>query len=146
MRARRPRRTGNLSLRRLGATGVFERWVSSCPLVYRSGNAPDKRDVLNNGHAQVLGRDDRPVERLYAVGTDRASVMGGYYPSGGINLGPAMTFGYIVGRHAAGVSSRSPGKRVCQTPHPGGKYRLAGKFSTQNNLNSFGPPAGAASR
>jgi hypothetical protein len=25
---------------------VFERWVSSCPLTYRSGNAPDKRDVL----------------------------------------------------------------------------------------------------
>lgn len=30
----------------LTATGVFERWVSSCPLAYRSGNAPDKRDVL----------------------------------------------------------------------------------------------------
>lgn len=30
----------------LGATGVFERWVSSCPLCYRSGNTPDKRDVL----------------------------------------------------------------------------------------------------
>ncbi len=30
----------------LAATGVFERWVSSCPLQYRSGNAPDKRDIL----------------------------------------------------------------------------------------------------
>jgi hypothetical protein len=30
----------------LAATGVFDRWVSSCPLSYRSGNAPDKRDVL----------------------------------------------------------------------------------------------------
>jgi hypothetical protein len=30
----------------LAATGVFERWVSACPLAYKSGNAPDKRDVL----------------------------------------------------------------------------------------------------
>jgi hypothetical protein len=30
----------------LAATGVFERWVCSCPLQYSSGNAPSKRDVL----------------------------------------------------------------------------------------------------
>ena len=30
----------------LATTGVFDRWVSECPLAYRSGNAPDKRDVL----------------------------------------------------------------------------------------------------
>ena len=30
----------------LAATGVFERWVSACPLAYKSGNAPTKRDVL----------------------------------------------------------------------------------------------------
>ena len=30
----------------LAATGVFDRWVSTCPLEYRSGNAPHKRDVL----------------------------------------------------------------------------------------------------
>jgi hypothetical protein len=30
----------------LATTGVFDPWVSECPLAYRSGNAPDKRDVL----------------------------------------------------------------------------------------------------
>jgi Transposase DDE domain group 1 len=30
----------------LATTGVFDRWVAACPLAYRSGNAPGKRDVL----------------------------------------------------------------------------------------------------
>ena len=60
--------------------------------------------LKTNGSAQVLGADDQPIAGLYAVGTDMASVMGGFYPSGGINLGPAMTFGYIAGRHCAGVT------------------------------------------
>lgn len=29
----------------LNTTGVFDHWVESCPLEYKSGNAPDKRDV-----------------------------------------------------------------------------------------------------
>ena len=31
----------------LAATGVFERWVSACPLAYKSGNAPTKREALS---------------------------------------------------------------------------------------------------
>jgi hypothetical protein len=30
--------------------------------------------------------------------------MGGHYPSGGINLGPAMTFGYLTGRRLASTT------------------------------------------
>ncbi len=51
--------------------------------------------------ARVLEENGAPIPGLYAVGTDMASIMGGFYPAGGINLGPAMTFGYIVGRHVA---------------------------------------------
>ena len=58
--------------------------------------------IRTNGHAQVVDARGDPIPGLYAAGTDMASVMGGYYPAGGINLGPAMTFGYIAGRHAAG--------------------------------------------
>jgi len=54
----------------------------------------------------VLAADGKPIEGLYAAGCDQASVMGGHYPSGEINLGPAMTFGFIAGRHAAQAQSR----------------------------------------
>ncbi|MCK8787183.1 FAD-dependent oxidoreductase [Roseomonas sp. NAR14] len=55
-----------------------------------------------DAEARVLDGAGRPIPGLYAAGSDMASVMGGYYPAGGINLGPAMTFGFIAGRHAAG--------------------------------------------
>ncbi len=57
--------------------------------------------------ARVLNGDGTPIQGLYAVGNDQASVMGGHYPSGGINLGPAMTFGFVAGRHAAGTNFRT---------------------------------------
>jgi succinate dehydrogenase/fumarate reductase flavoprotein subunit len=58
--------------------------------------------VRTDRHARVLRADASPIPGLYAVGNDMDSVMGGHYPSGGITLGPAMTFGYIAGRHLAG--------------------------------------------
>ncbi|SDH52518.1 Succinate dehydrogenase/fumarate reductase, flavoprotein subunit [Pseudomonas benzenivorans] len=61
--------------------------------------------LKTNGQAQVLDAEDRPIPGLYAAGSDMASVMGGHYPSGGINLGPALTFGYIAARHSAGVEA-----------------------------------------
>jgi succinate dehydrogenase/fumarate reductase flavoprotein subunit len=60
--------------------------------------------LKTDSNARVLNAHGDPIPGLYAAGTDMASVMGGYYPAGGINLGPAMTFGYIAGRHAAGVT------------------------------------------
>jgi succinate dehydrogenase/fumarate reductase flavoprotein subunit len=54
-----------------------------------------------DAQARVL-RQGGPIPGLYAAGCDMRSVMGGHYPAGGINLGPALTFGHIAGLHAAG--------------------------------------------
>lgn len=52
---------------------------------------------------RVLSREGKPIPNLYAAGNDMSSIAGGIYPAGGFTLGPAMTFGYLIGRHAAGV-------------------------------------------
>ena len=51
---------------------------------------------------QVLKDSGEIIPGLYAVGNDRASIMGGNYPGAGITLGPNMTFGYVTGRFIAG--------------------------------------------
>jgi succinate dehydrogenase/fumarate reductase flavoprotein subunit len=51
--------------------------------------------------ARVLDGQGRAVAGLFAVGNDKHSVFAGHYPSGGITLGPALTFGWLAGRAAA---------------------------------------------
>jgi succinate dehydrogenase/fumarate reductase flavoprotein subunit len=55
---------------------------------------------------RVLDGDGSPVEGLFAVGNDAASIFGGSYPGAGATLGPAMTFGYICGTYLAGKTAR----------------------------------------
>lgn len=50
---------------------------------------------------EVLNETGAAIPGLYAVGNDRASIMGGNYPGAGITLGPIMTFGYITAQHLA---------------------------------------------
>jgi succinate dehydrogenase/fumarate reductase flavoprotein subunit len=58
--------------------------------------------IKTDAHARALDADGRVIEGLYAAGNDMASIMGGNYPGAGITLGPALTFGYIAGKHLAG--------------------------------------------
>ncbi|NML17988.1 FAD-dependent oxidoreductase [Azohydromonas sp. G-1-1-14] len=51
--------------------------------------------------ARVLDARGAPIPGLWAAGNDMSSVLGGHYPSGGITLGPAMTFGFIAAHDAA---------------------------------------------
>lgn len=62
---------------------------------------------------EVLKRDGTPIPGLYAVGNDRASVMGGNYPGAGITHGPNMTFGFVTGNHIADrAAARKGGGRT----------------------------------
>jgi succinate dehydrogenase/fumarate reductase flavoprotein subunit len=77
-----------------------------------------------DAHAQVLDTEGVAIAGLYAAGNDMSSVMGGHYPSGGITLGPAMTFGYIAAHHAAApappasLPSTTPEEHPCTTNSP----------------------------
>jgi 3-oxosteroid 1-dehydrogenase len=65
------------------------------------GDLGTKGGLVTNECAQVLREDGSVIDGLYAAGNSAASVMGNTYPGGGSTLGPAMTFGYIAGMHAA---------------------------------------------
>ena len=59
--------------------------------------------LATDADARVLNEDGNPIPGLYAAGADAASVMAGHYPAGGINLGPAMVFGYRAACHASAL-------------------------------------------
>ena len=57
--------------------------------------------LRTDSDARVLREDGSVISGLYACGNDMGSIMNGNYPGPGITLGPALTFGYIAGRHLA---------------------------------------------
>ena len=59
--------------------------------------------IAANGQGAVLNEQGEVIEGLFTAGNDRNSIMGGFYPAGGVNLGPALGFGYIIGRALAGA-------------------------------------------
>jgi len=65
------------------------------------GDLGTSAGLRTNAHAQVLDGAGEPIAGLYACGNDMSSIMNGAYPGPGTTLGPALTFGYIAGRHLA---------------------------------------------
>lgn len=58
-----------------------------------------------DGSARVLGHDGAPIPGLFGAGNAIACPTGGIYAGAGGTLGPALTFGYIAGRSAAGANA-----------------------------------------
>ncbi|MBT4159677.1 MAG: FAD-binding protein, partial [Gammaproteobacteria bacterium] len=54
-----------------------------------------------NGHGQVVDWQNQPIQGLYCTGNAMAAPLGMVYGGGGGTLGPALTFGYLSGKHAA---------------------------------------------
>jgi 3-oxosteroid 1-dehydrogenase len=66
-----------------------------------AGELGTKGGLATDIHARVLREDGTPIDGLFAVGNNSASVMGTSYPGAGATIGPACTFGWLVGRDAA---------------------------------------------
>jgi succinate dehydrogenase/fumarate reductase flavoprotein subunit len=65
------------------------------------GDLGTSAGLRTSAHGQVLDAAGQAIPGLYACGNDMNTIMNGAYPGPGITLGPALTFGYIAGRHLA---------------------------------------------
>lgn len=70
------------------------------------GMLDSKGGPVTDIDGRVLDAAGEPVPGLYGAGNCVASPSGKAYWAGGATLGPALTFGYLAGRHAAGEASR----------------------------------------
>ncbi len=61
--------------------------------------------ISTDADARVLTAAGTPIPGLYACGTDMSSIMKGRYLGPGINIGPAIAFGYRAALHAVGSGS-----------------------------------------
>lgn len=61
--------------------------------------------ITTSVKGEVLRGDGGSIVGLYAVGNDRASIMGGNYPAAGITHGPNMVFAFVTANHIADTAS-----------------------------------------
>jgi len=59
--------------------------------------------VINN-HGQVINKNNDPIPGLYASGNCTPALLT-TYPGPGATIGPAMTFGFIAGKHISGSNT-----------------------------------------
>ncbi|HLR15507.1 MAG TPA: FAD-dependent oxidoreductase [Bacillota bacterium] len=57
-------------------------------------------------HGQVISLRGELIPGLYAAGNAAMGILGGAYPGAGGTIGPALTFGYLAGKHLANTANR----------------------------------------
>ena len=72
-----------------------------------AGDLGTAAGIATDSAGQVLGRHGELSHGLYACGNDMASVMEGAYPGPGITLGPAITFGFLIGERLAALREQA---------------------------------------
>lgn len=67
------------------------------------GDLGTKGGLVTDDKGRVISEDGAVIDGLYAVGNTAAAVMGHTYAGPGATIGPALVFGYLAARHAAGL-------------------------------------------
>jgi len=60
--------------------------------------------MVINQHGQVINKNNDPISGLYASGNCTPALLT-TYPGPGATIGPAMTFGFIAGKHISGSNT-----------------------------------------
>ncbi|TFZ02845.1 FAD-dependent oxidoreductase [Ramlibacter henchirensis] len=81
-----------------------------CALEVHAADAASSAGLATDRDGRVLRADGAPIPGLYACGNDAASIMQGTYPGPGTTLGPAIVFGYRIGRNVAREQVDSRGR------------------------------------
>jgi predicted oxidoreductase len=92
---------GDASVKPNPSLGFCQRAPFYALPLYR-GNVATVFGLATSVDSQVLDKEGKPIQGLYAVGLDQNTVMRGTYPGGGSSLGPGMTFAYRAGLHLSG--------------------------------------------
>ncbi|WP_425288572.1 FAD-binding protein [Streptomyces melanosporofaciens] len=69
-----------------------------------SGTLGTKGGPRTDAYARVLDVRGKLISGHYAAGNVMAGVSGMFYGGAGGTLGPALTFGYLAGQHAASAT------------------------------------------
>lgn len=70
--------------------------------------------LQTDAHSGVVREDGSTIPGLYSVGASAVSAFGGGYPGYGSHIGPALVFGYRMGRDIADLAAENGGRSAVE--------------------------------